>query len=224
MIAIPDFLIVLNLMLEEAMKRWRFLFAALGVIGPILVFVFVTVLGVFWRSYDPISGYVSDLAASSSPFRFVFDIFGFGLFGVIMAGFALVLDRHLKAGRISKIATQLFLGGSFFIIVLAIFPTDLEGVVPTLDGQIHTLFGSIAFFMFSISLIWYARAFGRESEWEGIWQPLSLVLGILAFFGSSIIFFFPHIYYVGTIERLAIGAVVLWMFFVSINLLFKESL
>lgn len=204
-------------------KKISLAFAVLGIIAPVTLFLFIAVLGVFWPTYNPISGYVSDLGAHASPFWLFFDILAFGLFGIVMIGFCFVLERHLKQNDYSPTATRLFLAGSVFVILLGFFHTDIGNAPPTVDGRIHTVFGSLAFLALTLSLIWYGLSFRVDPEWENFWQLLSIILGVLAFIVAAIILVYPRYYYAGTIERFGIGAVLLWIMLVSINLYFKEK-
>jgi hypothetical membrane protein len=203
-------------------KSTRIGFSIFGIVGPVFLVIFGVVVGFFWPTYNPITNYVSDLAATTSPVRYVFAIVGFGIFGIILIGFCFVLSYNLIQNYFTKTATRLFLAGSLFLVLLGIFPTDLQNAPRTLDGQAHTIFGSFAFLMLSSAMIWYGLAFGKDKNWDGFWESLSVTSGTLALVFGILVELNPTYIYVGTLERLGIGTVLAWIFFVSINLFLKE--
>jgi len=196
----------------------------LGIVAPVVLFIFFVILGLAQQGYNPIYNYISELASVNAPFKFLVDVVGFIGTGVIMIGFCFTLEHWLGKTRNTVIAQRLFLGGSLMIILLGFFPTDIRGVAITLDGTLHTIFGAVAFLMLPISIIWYGVAFHKDDEWEKLWRIISFCLGIIALVSAGIIEFAENFFYNGFIERIGIGAVFLWIFFVSVNLFLKEQL
>ena len=199
------------------------IFSILGILGPLALFIASTVLSVSWSGYNFLTQYLSILGSETSPFANYVNIFGFGLFGIIMLGFAMTLGAELKNNRYADIATRLFLGGGVLIFLLGFFPTDPNFTNLTLHGRPHTLIGAIAFIMIPISMIWYGLAFKQDENWDGSWMTISFVLAMTSLAVVAILGFFPNYIYGGTVERIGIGANLLWIFFVSINMLLNQQ-
>lgn len=199
-------------------------FIILGIFSPLILFFFITVLTVFWPDYNFISETVSVLGSSASPFQTSVNVLGFGLFGIIMTGVALAVGEQLEKNHFSVTATRLFLASGLLIFILGFFPTDRSFNVNTFNGKLHSLIGVTAFIMMSISIIWHGLAFQSDEQWERLWVVISYILGLVSFFTGVIIKIYPKFYYNGIIERFGLGAVLLWIFLVSLNCFFMDKL
>src|SRR5688572_5700710 len=62
---------------------------------------------------------------------------GFVSMGVGLASLALALSA--STGRASRVNARLALTGGMFAVLIAVFPTDLEGGMVTFKGQMHQL-------------------------------------------------------------------------------------
>lgn len=200
------------------------IFSILGIIAPLALFISVTVLSIFAPNYNFITEYISILGSDSSPFRILVNTFGFGLFGIIMIGFAFALENQLKANYFTATGTRLFIGGGMLIFILAFFPTNSDYSKITFDGRMHSIFGTTAFLMIPFSIIWFGLAFKKDDNWDNLWRVISFALAGIALIAAAIMGIFPNYIYNGAIERIGIGAVWLWMFLVSINLVLSGKL
>lgn len=198
-------------------------FSILGIITPLVLFIFITFLSIFFPGYDILTGYVSVLGSHISPFRAVVNVFGFGLFGVIMMGFALALEQQLQKNHLVTTAVRLFLAGGALIMILAFFPIDTNPAQATFDGRMHSIFGAMAFIILPISIIWFGLAFRKDDDWDNLWRVISFVLAIIALVVAAILGFFPKFIFNGSIERVGMGAVLLWMSLVSINIFLNNQ-
>jgi hypothetical membrane protein len=53
-----------------------------GVIGPVLFFTLLTILGLMWNGYNPMTTGMSEIGAVDSPFKDIMNYLGFSLFGI----------------------------------------------------------------------------------------------------------------------------------------------
>lgn len=53
-----------------------------GIIGPIFFFTLLTILGLIWNGYNPISTGMSEIGAIDSPFKNLMNYLGFSLLGI----------------------------------------------------------------------------------------------------------------------------------------------
>ncbi len=140
-----------------------------------------------------------------------------------MIALALALERQLTRNRYTRTGSRLFIGAGVLIILLAVFPTDGQHPV-TFDGLLHTIFGRILFFMAPASTIWFGLAFRRDEGWDNLWLSISFALAGIGLISAVILGLWPNYIFGGAVERIGIGAVLLWMFLVSINMFLNEKL
>jgi len=203
--------------------RFKKLFSFAGVIAPLYFFILVTVLGPLWKGYNFIKEYVSALGADGSPYIFEISIFGFCLLGLVLIGFALSLHALLKKSRLCTVATILLVIGSTALFSLGIFRDDRYGTV-TFHAKIHRIDALAVFISIPLSVILYGLVFKNEGPAEKVLQFSSLVLGAVALLATVSIIINPSSYYAGTIERLGIYSILIWVFLVSVRLLLENKM
>ena len=69
--------------------------ALCGIVGPIIYAIVLTVLGLLWPGYNPISQYMSELGAVDAPHPIVMNVLGFQLLGIFMIDFGFGLYRGI---------------------------------------------------------------------------------------------------------------------------------
>ena len=70
-------------------KKILKLFIIAGIIGPILYFLLLTILGLMWQDYNPITTGMSEIGAVDSPFKNIINYFGFSLLGIFIILFSI---------------------------------------------------------------------------------------------------------------------------------------
>lgn len=196
------------------------IFAILGVAAPLLIFLLVTIFSFSIRGYNFIDGYVSFLGSSASPFRHTVNIFGFGLFGIITMGLGYFFFDSLN-NYYGRAASRILMGVGLLLLLLAFFPTDPGWVASTFEGRTHSMIGNLAFVMWPISIFIFGLAFRKEEEWGNFWVVSSFILTGIALLASGVLKFVPV--FDGLVERVGMGADLLWIFLVSINLFLQDQ-
>jgi hypothetical protein len=102
-------------------SKAKIIFEILGIIAPLLVFFFVTLFSFFLPGYNFLDGYVSFLGSSASPFRHIVNIFGFGLFGIIVVGLGYFFFESFHKNYYGSVASRLFMGIGILLFLLAFF-------------------------------------------------------------------------------------------------------
>ena len=97
--------------MKTSTKKLIFL---IGIIGPIFYFVLLTILGLLWEGYDPISTGMSEIGALDSPFRHIMNYLGFSLLGITIVLFSFGLRSYFGKGLLMRIAHILFYGARAF--------------------------------------------------------------------------------------------------------------
>lgn len=173
-------------------------------IGPLQNVLGWTISAALWPGYDPIAKTISDLAADDSPVKWVQTSF-FLLGSTLTLVAALSAKAFAKPGRVT-----LFLAGlaSYGFTIFA---------TPTQDGysDLHRLFASIAFLLFSI---WPLLAMRRGREFHWSMQPVGAISATLVM-GLTTVWFLltwlePGQPLVGLAERVIAVMQVLWLSFV----------
>jgi hypothetical protein len=75
--------------------------------------------------------------------------------------------------------------------------------------------------MWPLAIIAFGVAFSREEEWGNFWMISSFILATVALSTSGVLKFIQV--YDGLFERIGMGADLLWMFLVSLNLFFQDQ-
>ncbi len=200
----------------------RNLFILGGIFAPLLLFVSITLAGILWPGYDFINEYVSVLASDNSPLRIAFNLMGFALFGIIMIGLAFPLSQSVGRGRDATIGIRLFTGSGALIFLLGFFAVDRYSTNATFEGRMHTVIGNLAFIMLPTSILWLARAFKKDADWGLLWFGLSAALGTVGLAIALLLGIFRDLIFAGSVERLGMGAGLLWIFAVSFNLFLQS--
>ena len=97
------------------------------------------------------------------------------------------------------------------LIVLTLFPTDLQGAQPTLSGTIHGIASHVAYLAFGFGALLVSLRLGRAEEWERV-RDTALILAVTVLGGytamlASLITGSPHN---GLFQRLVLAALIAW--------------
>ncbi len=197
-----------------AMTRAGFALAAGALAGPALV-GFILAAAASTPGYSHLSETVSQLGALGRPHPEIMSV-GFGVFGALVCLFAAGVRGALPEGRGR---TSAWLGLLIFgaaVALTGIFQDhDLrDGVAPSTEGDLHTLFATVAVLGLLIALLGTTRA-------SNLPKPLgraSLVafVAVLGLGAASVV---SPGDIVGLVQRALYAVTVIWMAAVSIGLL-----
>ncbi len=118
--------------------------ALFGIIGPAVYAIVLTVLGLLWEGYNPISQGMSELGAANAPHALFMNVFGFQLLGIFIVAFGYGLRRFLNGNWLSKMGIALVIIGGIDLIVVGFFPIDVGGVTSSFTGLVHDISATIA--------------------------------------------------------------------------------
>ena len=192
----------------------KIVLAASGILGPAVYAVVLTVLGVLWDGYNPISQGMSELGAANAPHAFFMNIFGFQLLGIFIIAFGYELHHFLNCSWLSKLGVALVIIGGFDLIIVGFFPTDIGGVTSSFTGLVHDVTATIASNAIITGMIVLGFHFKEDSKWKKYWiTTLILALGALSV--SPFPMFSESNSYLGLFQRLGIGLALFWMLIIS---------
>ncbi|MHA2128252.1 MAG: DUF998 domain-containing protein [Promethearchaeota archaeon] len=85
-----------------------------GIIGPILFFSILTILGLIWDGYNPILVGMSEIGAVDSPFKDIMNYFGFSLLGIFIVLYSIGFKIYFKKTiQLTFTFILLIIGGIF---------------------------------------------------------------------------------------------------------------
>lgn len=173
--------------------------------------------GILWKDYSHLQQPISDLTSTGAPDKKLMLVFT-TTYGVLALLFA-ILFTALESKKYPRLV---FWGGVSFILMhvvsisYGLFPQDLPGSEPTFAGTMHLVVTAliVPFTILSPVLIGLGM---RKKSGERAFGNFSLICGIMIFIlgGITALFYAKHLDYFGLVERLNIGTLQVWTFFLS---------
>ena len=192
-----------------------------GVLSVVFYVLHVVIGGIKWKGYSHLQQPISDLTATGAPNRALMltltTIYGF------LALLFAVLFTILKSKEHHSLV---FWGGISFIvlhlvsILYPLFPQDLPGAKVTFRGRMHILITALIVPFTIITPFLMGFGFISETQWHalGVYSIITGIL-ILIFGGTTAVFYAKRLPYFGLVERLNIGALQVWTFVFSLELI-----
>jgi len=187
-----------------------------GIIGPIFYFVLLTILGIIWNGYNPISTGMSEIGAIDSPFKNIINYFGFSLLGLTIISFSFGFKSYFKNNFQLKIAFILLLLGGIFMFIVGFFPCDSMCIDVSLTGKLHSITSTIPALLIPLAAMF--SAYPITKRWGKKWGYISFYLGILSMASGPIMFIESLDLFSGLIQRLGIGFSLLWIMLISFKI------
>jgi len=97
-----------------------------GVIGPIFFFTLLTILGLMWEGYNPISTGMSEIGAVDSPFKNIMNYLGFSLLGFFIIIFSIGFKIYFTKNPQLAVGSIFLLIGGVFMFSVGFFPCDSQ--------------------------------------------------------------------------------------------------
>lgn len=201
-------------------KRTRKLLILSGIIAPVLFFTLLTILGLMWYGYNPISTGMSEIGAVDSPFKNIMNVFGFSLLGVFIVTFSTGFKIYFRKNLQMAFAFILLLIGGIFMFLVGFFPCDPQCIDVTLTGRLHSFTATVPAILIPLAAI--LSAYPISKKWNKKWGYFSFILGILSMVTGPLMFLEAMDNFTGLIQRLGTGFSLVWILIVSIRI-YKES-
>ncbi|MFX0076716.1 MAG: DUF998 domain-containing protein [Candidatus Hermodarchaeota archaeon] len=187
-----------------------------GMVGPVFFFALLTILGLMWNGYNPISTGMSEIGAIDSPFKDLMNYLGFSLLGIAIVLFTVSFKVYFKNNFQMTIASIFILIGGIFMFLVGFLPCDAQCIDVTLTGELHSLTSLISAILIPIGIM--ISAYPISKKWEKTWGYSSFCLGILSLMSGPIMFIEALSNYTGLFQRLGIGLSLLWIFLTSLKI------
>jgi hypothetical protein len=162
-------------------------FALAGVLMPVWLLGFATLLGATRSDYDPFRDAISELGADGAASPLLWQIAGFGVAAALELAYALALRREFGRGWLVGLSVVV----SIALVASAGAPCD-PGCPPVpASGKmaVHTIAGLSVFLAMVLLPIAGWRAFRRRGPWIGtasVSLGFGIVLGVLFVIGPML--------------------------------------
>jgi hypothetical protein len=187
-----------------------------GVVGPIFFFTLLTILGLMWAGYNPISTGMSEIGAVDSPFKNIMNYLGFSLLGIFIVIFCIGFIAYFKRNLQLVIPYISLVIGGIFMFLVGFLPCDPQCIDITLTGQLHSITSTIPAILIPVAAIFSAYPISRY--WGNKWGYISFFLGVLSMSAGPIMFIEGLTIYSGLIQRLGTGLSLFWIFIISLKI------
>ena len=198
------------------------LFALGGIIGTVLFFAFIIIIGATRDGYSFLTDEISQLSASGVPAAWA-QTTNFIVFGLILIGLAFGLHRGITEGQGSKVGPILI--GTFGLLATfgnGVFPTDRYGAPETTVGTLHSLTAGVGFIALIVAMFVLPRRLRQADAWSNLaglsrWMGgAASILMLLHLFASETEGFLDD--YVGLVQRIFAATVLTWLFVLALRL------
>ncbi len=193
-------------------------FAICGIIGPIIYVIVLTVLGLLWSGYNPVTQYMSELGAVDAPHSTIMNVLGFQLLGIFMIAFGFGLYRGLSKGWTSRIGIAIIIVGGISLIAVGFFPCDSGCINVSPIGVGHMITATMSSISFTVGMLITSLSLRKDSRWQSYWI-FTMTFSIVAILISPLPMFPPFKTWAGLLQRIGIGLPLFWMVVMGIKLL-----
>jgi len=201
-------------------------FSILGMIAVIAYIAHVVIGGFLWNGYNHITQPISDLTASGAPDKILLSIFTY-IYSIasILFAISLIIYYNKSESKAVKAGTFLLLAIQIISLLYGFFPEDLPGSTMTINGIMHIVITILLVPLAIIAPIIIGIGFKKTKEPNGL-GSYSIITGIIIFVsgGASVITIANKLPYLGIIERLNIGALLIWMFVLAITVFSSKEI
>lgn len=182
--------------------------AVAGMIGPVVFWVVVAVLGVLLPTYSHVTEFVSTLGAVGAPYAIVQRL-NFVLLGGSIIAFSVGLHRWFDESRRPSVGTFLMILLGLGVVGAGVFQSD-PATPDSTTNLIHDSMSGIGLLAGIGGVTLLSRRLDGEPRWPR--RRFTTTGTVLAALGSALLFFvFIDSTWVGLAQRLFIGVLTGWV-------------
>ncbi len=194
-------------------------FAITGFLAPIIFWVTYFIISNKRTEYSFLTKAISELGSIDVPNRWVWNVFGYILPGLLITIYSFGLYRNIKSEQSGKLPFWGIFMSGIFMAISGFFPGDFVER-NSASMLIHTMgsIGSYLFFLFSAFT--YPRHMKENMYWKKAIKPTLFFTWMTIVFGSWT-FIFPKFPGVG--QRIVFAFFFLWIMYTAVKLYFSPS-
>jgi hypothetical membrane protein len=186
-----------------------------GIAAPVIFTLTVCILGLIQPEYSHLSQLMSELGETGAPYAMIMNVLGFGLFGILIVGFAPGLYFALGQRRTAFAGSVFILAAGLAFIGMAFLPCDTACVPVTTAGRMHLVLGLVAIVAAILAACTLAFPMREDAHWRGLWV-YSLASGLLVLLLLPL--FLSVQGYEGLFQRLMVAVILVWTEVIAIRL------
>ncbi|MBW8361054.1 MAG: DUF998 domain-containing protein [Kaistella sp.] len=157
---------------------------------------------------------ISELGSVDAPHLWYWNIFGYVIPGVLIAGFAFGLYKYSSDASDSKTPLYSLILSGLLMSFSGIFPADMENRQST-TALLHMTGSFGSFLSFLVAAFTYPKIWRKNGKWKAIIRPAGICVWATIIFGFWPMIF-PHIPSVG--QRLIFLFYFLWIIIAATQL------
>jgi hypothetical membrane protein len=189
--------------------------AVSGIAAPVIFTLTVCILGLIQPGYRPFAQLMSELGETGAPYAIIMNVLGFGLFGILIVGFAPGLYFALGNRRTAFAGSAFILAAGLAFIGMAFLPCDTACVPVTTAGSMHLVLGLVAIVAAVLAACTLAVPMREDTYWHGFWI-YSLASGLFVLL--LLPFYLSVQGYEGLFQRLMVAVILVWTEVIAIRL------
>jgi hypothetical protein len=192
------------------------LLALAGMAGPIVLTVTDFSAAFTSPAYSLVRDSISSLALTHLGW---IQTIGFLAIGLLIEIFTAGLLYNIKKSRGFLLAIALLVFFGFALLLIGAFRTDPLGAERTIEGSIHGLAATAAFWIFPAAILIIAPSLRNDPDWKGLFR-YTLVAGILAIALVITLGVLPdELSWFGLMERIVVVNMIVWVEVAAVRLL-----
>lgn len=193
------------------------LLAFSGMAGPLVLAVTDFTAAIISPGYNLVQNSISSLALTSLGWM---QTIGFLAIGLLVEIFTAGLLYNMKRARGFHFGIGLMVFFGFAMLLIGAFRTDPIGVERTIEGRIHGMTATAAFWIFPVAILALAASIKNDPSWKNIF-PYTVITGILAVAFVITLGFLPgETSWFGLFERILVANMIIWVEVAAVKLLF----
>jgi hypothetical protein len=192
------------------------LLAFSGMAGPLVLAITDFTAAIISPGYSLIENSISSLALTSLGWM---QTIGFLAIGLLVEIFTAGLLYNVKKSRGFHLGIALLVFFGFAMLLIGAFRTDPAGAEQTIEGRIHGLTATAAFWTFPAAILAMTPSIKNDPAWKNIF-PYTIVTAVLAIALVITIGLLPdETSRFGLLERILVANMIIWVEVAAIKLL-----
>lgn len=192
------------------------LLALAGMVGPLVLATTDFTAALANPNYNLIKDSISSLALTSLGWL---QTIGFLAIGLLVEIFTAGLLFNVKGTRGFRFSIGLLVFFGFALLLIGAFRTDPVGTTRTIEGTIHGLTATSAFWIFPVAILFIAPSLQKDTNWRNIFR-YTVIAGILAIAFVITLGVLPdETSWFGLLERVLVANMIIWVEVAAVKLL-----
>ncbi|MCX7911894.1 MAG: DUF998 domain-containing protein [Dehalococcoidales bacterium] len=186
-----------------------------GMAGPLILGITDMTAALTSPGYSFIRDSISSLALTSLGW---IQTIGFLAIGLLVEIFTAGLLYNIRPRRWFHLGIVLFVIFGFAMLLIGAFHTDPVGGPRTIEGRIHGIAASTAFWLFPIAILLLSSSIRNDPHWSNIFKYTIATVALAVVFGVSLAVIPDESGWFGLLERLLVANMIIWVEVAAIKL------